>query len=167
MVSNFQRWSQTFNDESELSTTRIRREKKRDGILILCDNATLLSSQADYFIHRDQSRLTLTVIQFFDSVNLVWEGSVALVVGARPSNDDRKMYGIWMSFSPTESPSTADELATFATSSLKKWGAAKQNHLGIERLKTLPLGGRGWLIILDFPEYPNMDIIDYTINLNK
>jgi hypothetical protein len=56
------------------------------------------------------------------------------------------MYGIWMSFSPTENPSTADDYTTFATSSLRKWGAEKQNPLAIGRLSKLQLGGRGWMI---------------------
>jgi hypothetical protein len=62
------------------------------------------------------------------------------------------MYGIGLSFSPPESPSTADEYATYITSSLKKWGAERQNPLAIGRLRNLSLGGRGWIIILDFPE---------------
>ncbi|KAJ6586433.1 PLC-like phosphodiesterase [Mycena vulgaris] len=125
--------------------------ESRDRVVILCDNKDLLSSQADYFIHRDD---------FFATYN--WNGN-----DERPTNGNRKMYGIGLSFSPPESPSTADEYATYATSSLKKWGAEKQNPLAIGRLKNLSLGGRGWIIILDFPEYPNMDVIDYTIDLNK
>jgi hypothetical protein len=50
------------------------------------------------------------------------------------------MYGIRMSFSPTEKPSTADDYTE------------KQNPLAIARLENLQLDGRGWIIILDFPE---------------
>ncbi|KAJ7291954.1 hypothetical protein C8J57DRAFT_1492432 [Mycena rebaudengoi] len=117
--------------------------KSRDRAVILCDNKNILSSKADYFIPRDE---------FFDAYD--WSGRP---IGGRPANDDNKMYGIWMSFSPTENPSTADEYTTFATSSLRKWGAEKQNPLAIGRLSKLQLGGRGWMIILDFPEYPNME----------
>jgi hypothetical protein len=50
------------------------------------------------------------------------------------------MYGIRMSFSPTETPSTVDDYTE------------KQNSLAIARLENLQLDERGWIIILDFPE---------------
>ncbi|KAJ7926796.1 hypothetical protein B0H13DRAFT_2313293 [Mycena leptocephala] len=108
-----------------------------DQAVILRKTKDLLSSKADYFIHHDELFAT------YDPV------------GARPANDNHKMYGIRMSFSSTEKPSTADEYTE------------KQNPLAIARLENLQLDGRGWIIILDFPEYPNTEVIDYSINLNK
>ncbi|KAJ7051797.1 PLC-like phosphodiesterase [Mycena amicta] len=143
---------------SEEHATYAELIQSSDRVVILCDDKDRLCSNADFFIHRSE---------LFANFNVNWEGTVGRLGGPRPANDDRKMYGVPMSFSPTENPTTADEYTTFVTSSLKKWGAEKQNPLGVDRLKSLPLAGRGWLVICDFPEYPNMGIIDYTINLNK
>jgi hypothetical protein len=57
------------------------------------------------------------------------------------------MSGIGLSFSPPESPSTADEYATYATSSLKKWyrrvdEEAAAVHSTEGRSSSQPLGKR-------------------------
>jgi hypothetical protein len=95
-------------------------------------------------------------------------------VKERPHNDDKKLYCIRMSFSPNENPGVG-EVIDYATLSLKKWGAEKQNPLARQRLDELPLRMRGWIIPFDFPEvsarppflfpdadqvqYPNMEIL--------
>ncbi|KAJ7065860.1 hypothetical protein C8F01DRAFT_1126806 [Mycena amicta] len=141
---------------SEQHATYAELIQSSDRVVILCKEDRVCS-QADYFIRRNE---------FYANFDIVWDGAVGRLQGPRPANDDRKLYGVGLAFSPPEEPN-ADEVTTFATSSLKKWGAEKQNPLGVDRLKSLPLAGRGWLVSLDFPEHPNMAIIDYTINLNK
>ncbi|KAF8284715.1 PLC-like phosphodiesterase [Clavulina sp. PMI_390] len=69
-------------------------------------------------------------------------------------------------WSPTETPSTASEIADYATLDLFTWGAGRHNKNAKNQLDALPLSGKGWIIPMDYPEFPDRDLMDYIVGLN-